>query len=124
MQVKALELSDEQVHVLLAMRRLYLQNMGALQRRREELAALVVPVRALYTCWRNSVREKNFIRALISSLFVVNHLKHINDEVTSSTSTHTVHSHTDHANLVLKLHHLDAGGVLIREFMTSCQLRL
>ncbi len=41
-----MELSDEQVHVLLAMRRLYLQNMGALERRREELAAMVVPVRA------------------------------------------------------------------------------
>ena len=31
--------------MLLAMRRLYLQNMGALERRREELAALVMPVR-------------------------------------------------------------------------------
>ena len=44
-QVKALELSEEQVHVLLAMRRLYFENMGALERRREELAAMVVPVR-------------------------------------------------------------------------------
>jgi len=30
--------------VLLAMRRLYLQNIGALERRRQELAALVMPV--------------------------------------------------------------------------------
>ena len=42
--------------MLLAMRRLYLQNMGALQRRREELAALVVPVSSLIP-WRNTWRQ-------------------------------------------------------------------
>ncbi len=44
-QIASLHLSEKQVRVLLAMRRLYLQNMGALERRREELAALVMPVR-------------------------------------------------------------------------------
>ena len=46
-QIASLHLSEEQTRVLLAMRRLYLQNMGALERRREELAALVMPVRCL-----------------------------------------------------------------------------
>ena len=58
-QIASLNLSEEQLRVLLAMRRLYMQNMGALERRREELAALVVPVRGQINLNPNLITKFN-----------------------------------------------------------------